>query len=127
MEFIHRQTGEGIRFPEDDSAGVQIRRVHNGFTVFPGPAELSLPKGLVEAVVGIPGEQAHPDLGVLREETGAQVPAFFAQYIHQTAVFGGAFGADDLHVIDPRVPPENGGLRLGGHGVAGIAAGCFHT
>ena len=126
VEFVHGQAREGVRLAEDDPAGVQIRRVHDGLAVVPGPAKLPLPKGFVKAVVGVSGEQTDPDLGVLGEKAGAQIPAFFAHHIHQAAVIGGTFRADDLRVIDPGVPPENGGLRLGSHGVAGITADCFH-
>ena len=126
VELVHGQARESVRLAEDDPAGVQIRRVHDGLAVVPGPAELPLPKGLVEAVVGVSGEQTDPDLGVFGEKAGAQIPAFFAHHVHQAAVIGGTFRADDLRVIDPGVTPENGGLRLGSHGVAGITAGCFH-
>ena len=61
VELVHRQTGEHVRLPENNPAGVQVPRGHDGLPVLPGPAELPLPEGGVKAVVGVPGEQANPD------------------------------------------------------------------
>ena len=126
MEFVHRQAGEGVRLAEDDPAGVQVRRVHDGFPVVPGPLQLPPPEGLVKAVVGVPGDEPHTDLGLLGQKTGAQIAALLADDIHQSAVGRFTFYAQDFRVIHPGVALNDGVFRLGGDGINGIATLYFH-
>ena len=126
VELVHRQAGEGVGFPEDDAAGVQIRRGHNGLPIRPRPLQLPPPESRVKAVVGIPGNEPHPDLGLLGEEAGAEIAALFADHIHQTAVAGFTLRIQNLRIVHPRMSPQNGGLRLGRYGVNGIAPLHFH-
>ena len=88
MELVHRQAGEGVRLTENDAAGVQVRRVHDGFAILPFPLELPVPEGGVKAVIGVAGDEPHPNFGALREEAGPQIPPLFADNVHQTAVGG---------------------------------------
>ena len=62
VELVHGEPRKGIRLPKDDAAGVQVLRVHDALAVVPGPLELPPPEGLVEPVVGVAGDQPHPDL-----------------------------------------------------------------
>ena len=71
FKAVHRQAGEAVRLPEDHPAAAEVLRPEDAFPVVPGPAELPLPEGLVKAVVGVAGEEADPDLGLLGEEAGA--------------------------------------------------------
>ena len=126
MELIHRQTGEGVRLAKDHPAGVQIRRVHDGLPVVPRPLQFPPPNGFVKAVIGVPGDEPHPDLGVLGEKAGAQIPALFAHHVHQPAVDRFTFCVQDLRVIHPGVALNDGVFRLGGDGINGIATLYFH-
>ena len=126
MEFVHRQPWKGVRLAEDDAAAVQVLWVHDGLSVLPGPLELPAPEGLVKAVVGVAGEEAYPDFGLFREKARSQIPPLFAEDVHQTAVLRRSLRGQHLLAIDPRVAPEDGGLRLGGDGVPGIGSLCLH-
>ena len=125
-ELVHGQTGEGVGLSEDDPTGVQILGTHDRLAVFPGPAELALPEGLIKAVVGVAADEAHADLGMLREKAGAKIPALFADHVYQGAVFHVLRGGGDLLGIDPGMAPVNGSLRLGRDGKDGVASLCFH-
>ena len=127
VELVHGEPRKGIRLPEDDAAGVQVLRGHDALAVVPGPLELPPPEGLVEPVVGVAGDQPHPDLRPLRQKARAQIPALFADHVHQAAVFRLALRVCDLRVVHPGVAPENGCLRLGRDGVPGIIPLCFHA
>ena len=67
VEPVHRKTGEGICLPEDEPAAVGILP-HHRFAVLPGIADPPLPEGGIKNVVGIPGNQTHPDLGGLADK-----------------------------------------------------------
>ena len=126
MELIHRQTGEGVRLAKDHPAGVQIRRVHDGLPVVPRPLQLSPPEGFVKAVIGVPGDEPHTDLGLLGQKTGAQIAALLADDIHQSAVGRFTFYVQDLCIIHPGMPLDDGVFRLGSDGISGIATLYFH-
>ena len=126
VELVHRQSRKGVRLAEDDAAAVQVLGIHDGFPVLPGPLELPAPESQIKAVVCVAGEEAHTDLGPLREKACAQIPSLFAEDVHQTAVFRLTLRGQHLLSVDPGVSPENGGLRLGGDGVSGIGSLCLH-
>lgn len=126
MELVHRQPGKGVRLPEDDAAGVQVLRRHDALPVLPGPLELPAPEGGVKLVVGVAGHQPHPDLGPLRQKARAQIPALFADHVHQAAVFRLSLCGCNFRVIDPGMAPEDGGLRFGRDGVPGVIPFRFH-
>ena len=126
MELIHRQAGEGVRLAKDHPAGVQIRRVHDGLPVVPRPLQFPPPEGFVKAVVGVPGDEPHTDLGLLGQKTGAQIAALPADDIHQSAVGRFTFYVQDLCIIHPGVALNDGVFRLGGDGINGIATLYFH-
>ena len=127
VEPVHRQAREAVRLAEDDAAAVQVLRPQHGLAVLPGPAELALPEGVVKAVVGVAGEEPHPDFGVLGQKAGAQVASLAAEHIHQGAVFHGAGLVGDFLAVDPGMSPVQRGLRLGRHRDAGIGSCCFHA
>ena len=126
VELVHRQPRKGVRLPEDDAAGVQVLRRHDALPVLPGPLELAAPEGGVKLVVGVAGDQPYPDLGPLRQKARAQVPALFADHVHQASVLRLALRLEDLRVVDPGVAPEDGRLRLGRDGVFWVIPLRFH-
>ena len=126
VELVHRQSGKGICLPEDDPAGVQVLRRHHALPVFPGPLKLPAPEGGVELVIGVAGHQPHPDLGLFRQKARTQIPALFADHVHQAAVFRLSLCGCNFCVIDPGMAPEDGGLRFGRDGVSGVIPFRFH-
>ena len=122
---VHRQAGEAVRLTENEAAAVRLP-VHDSLAVVPGVLDPPLPEGGVKAVVGVAGEDAHPDLAVLAEKAGAQVPALAADHVHQTAVGAVPLQADHFALVDPGMAGGDPVGPLGGNDAFGITAFDLH-
>ena len=100
---IYRQTGEAIRLAKDNPAARDVPR-HDGFAVVPGILNAALPEGFVKAVIGVAGNEPHPNLALTADKACAQVLPLLADSIHQAAVFALTFLPDDLIRINPGMP-----------------------
>ena len=88
LEPVHGKARKAVGLAKDQAAGFEIVAGHDGLAVLDGVPHPPFEEGLVELVVGVPGNQAHPDLGVVVIETRTDVLAlFFADHIHQVPVF----------------------------------------
>ena len=124
-EAVHRQPWEAVGLAEDDAAAGGIA-CHDGFAVRPGVLNTALPEGLVEAVVGVAGDQPHPDLALAADKTRAKIFPFFADGVHQGAVFACPLLPDDFVRINPGVPLLHPTGALGGDDEPGEFSLCFH-
>ena len=105
----------------------QVTGVFSGsYAINPFTLKLPAPEGGVELVIGVAGHQPHPDLGLFRQKARTQIPALFADHVHQAAVFRLSLCGCNFCVIDPGVAPEDGGLRFGRDGVSGVIPFRFH-
>ena len=125
-EPVHRQAGKMVRLAEDDPAAGQILRGHHRFAVVPGVLHPPGPEVRIEPVIGVAGQQPHPDQGAAVVESGAQPAAPAAHHVHQVAVGGAAGDGCDLALIDPGVAAGEGFLPLGSDGDLWIGSFCFH-
>ena len=62
FKAIDRKAGKGIRLSEDQATATKIGVSHYRLAVFDRPTELSFPKRLVKAVVGVLGNDSNADL-----------------------------------------------------------------
>ena len=126
-EPVHRQAREMVRLAENHPAAGQLLRGHDGLAVVPGVFHPPGPEVRIEPVIGVAGQQPHPDQGAAVVESGAQPAAPAAYHVHQVAVGGAAGNGGDLPLIDPGVAAGQGRLPLGGDGDLGIGSFSFHN
>ena len=97
---------------------MKAERGYPRYTVTP-KAEAAILRGhpwvYGEEVLDIQGETANGGLVDVLSRKGRYLGTGFL-----------SLDVQDLLPIDPGVAPEDGGLRLGGNGVAGVASLCFH-
>ena len=113
-EAIHRQPREAVRLPEDHPTAEQVFRLHHRFAVVPRVLHPPLPEGIVEAVVGVAGEQAAADEGAAVIKGRAEIRALAADHIGQPAVLHGAHKRRHLGGVYPRMSRRQCPLPLWG-------------
>ena len=124
-ELVHGQPGEAVGLPKDDAAAVHVR-AHDGFAVVPGILGPPGEKGLVELIVGVLGEQPHPDFRVGVVIPRAQVPALGAAHVAEGAVLRGALLGGNLVVEHPGVALLGALGPPGVDGDKGVRPFCLH-
>ena len=127
LEPVHRQAGELVGLAEDDPAGREVVRFQNGLAVVPGILHPAAPEVSVKGIVGVAGDEPHPDLALEREKAGAEVGPLGAYHIGQRAVFRrGLRCFEDVVLVYPRVAAHQQTLGVFVDFVDGIVAGRFH-
>ena len=97
---VNSQTGQAVCLGEDHAAGVGVGRTsgerlgaHAAYAVAPRPLDAPTPKGVIEAVVGVAGDDAYANLAQLGEQAGPLPGAILLADVYQTAIGGwGAVG-----------------------------------
>ena len=112
---VYGQSGEHIRFAENQTAAVKITLAHNRQAVIQRIAQTTLPKGLVKLIISISGNNAHTDFGMVVHKTGAQILALGRYYIHQITVGIIAFNFSYLFTEHPGMTAACGTLSLRGY------------
>ena len=87
VEPVHSQARELVSLAKDDTAGGQVGGLQHGLAVGPGVFDPALPESGIKGVVGVAGDEPHPDLAFQREKTGAKIGTLCADHIDQRAVF----------------------------------------
>ena len=123
---VDRQPREAVGLAENHTAAAEILRAQHGFAVVPGVLHAPPPEGLVEAVVGVAGEEAQADLALAADEARAEILALLAHRVGERAVFARALLRDDLLGVDPGVPALDPARALRGHDEARICPISFH-
>ena len=117
VEPVHGEPWEPVRFPEDQPAVLEIVSRHDGFPVVQGILEPPFEEGLVELVIGVPGQETYPDLGMVVVEASADVFALLlADHIHQIPVFHRAGHVQHFIPEHPGMPAPGHFLPLAGDG-----------
>ena len=105
VEPVHRQPGELVGLAKNEAAGGKVGRFQHGLAVSPCVLHPAPPEGGVKGIVGVAGDQPHPDLAFQREKAGAEIGALGADHIHQRAVFRrSAGGFQNIVLVHPGVP-----------------------
>ena len=112
---VYSQAGEHICFAENQTAAVKITLTHNRQTVIQRIAQAALPKGFVKLVIGIGGNNAHTNFGMVIHKTGAQIFALRRYHIHQIAVGILAFNFSYLFTEHPGMTAARSALSLRGY------------
>ncbi len=111
LKTVHRQAGKLIGFPEDQAAGAKIL-ANDRPAVLQSIDDAAAVKRFVKAIIGIAGDDADPDFGMVVDEAGAQPFPLGAQDVHNIAALPAAFGGSDLFPVDPGVALTYGALRF---------------
>ena len=112
---VYGQAGKHIRFAENQTAAVKITLAHNRQAVIQRIAQAALPKGFVKLVIGIGGNNAHTDFGMVVHKAGAQILALGRYYIHQITVGILAFNFSYLFTKHPGMTAACSALSLRGY------------
>ena len=122
-EPVHSQARELVSLAKDDTAGGQVGGLQHSLAVGPGVFDTALPESGIKGVVGVAGDEPHPDLAFQREKTGAKIGTLCADYIDQRAVFRLCFrGTLDVVFVHPRMPTHEAGLGFFVYSINRIAA-----
>ena len=62
VEPVHSQARELVSLAKDDTAGGQVGGLQRGLAVGPCVFDTALPESGIEGVVGVAGDEPHPDL-----------------------------------------------------------------
>ncbi len=127
VETVHRQAGELVCLAKNEAAGREVGRLQHRFAVRPCVLHPAAPEGSIKGIVGIAGNEPHPDLAFQREKAGAEISAFGADHIHQRAVFRrSAGGFQNVVLVHPRVPAHQKTLGVLVDFIYRISAFAFH-
>ena len=130
LETIDDKAGESVSFGEQNAACACIG-AHHRFPVIPRPLYLSLPKGTVEAIVRIAGDEANTNLALLGQQARPQIRPLAAHDVDNRAVGNCSLARrrlkrDNLRLVHPRMPLLQGMLALRGDGRPRIRPQSFH-
>ena len=127
VEPVHRQAGELVCLAKNEAAGGKVGRLQHRFAVGPCVLHPAAPEGSIKGIVGVAGNEPHPDLAFQREKTGAKVGTLCADHIDQRAVFRLCFrGTQDVVFVHPGVAAHQQALGVFVDGVNGVIARRFH-
>ena len=127
VETVHRQAGELVCLAKNEAAGREVGRLQHRFAVRPCVLHPAPPEGSIKGIVGVAGDQPHPDLALQREKTGAEIGALGADHIHQRAVFRlGAGGFQNVVLVHPGVPAHQKPFGVLVDFIYRISAFAFH-
>ena len=87
VEAVYRQARKLVGLPKDDPAGGKIGGLQHGLAVGPGVLHPAAPEAGVKGIVGVAGDEPHPDLAVVGDKARAEVSALGADHIGQGTVF----------------------------------------
>ena len=126
LEAIDDKAGEPVSFGEQNAACACIG-AHHRFPVIPCPLHLPLPKGTVEAIVRIAGDETNANLALLGQQARPQIRPLAAHDIDDRAVRNCSLARrrlkrDNLRLVHPRMPLLQGMLALRRNGRARIRA-----
>ena len=123
---VHRESRQRIRLAKDCPAAGQLFGAQHALPVGPGVAEPAQPEGVVKDVVGVAGEEPHPDEGAKAQKPRAQPVSLFSQHVHDAAVFRAGGAGENLALVDPGVAAFQGALALLGDGDNGVVPLLLH-
>ena len=127
VEPVHRQAGELVCLAKNEAAGREVGGLQHGLAVSPCVLYPAAPEGGVKGIVGIAGNEPHPDLAFQREKAGAKIGALGADHIHQRAVFRrSAGGFQNVVLVHPGVPAHQKTLGVLVDFIYRISAFAFH-
>ena len=127
VEPVHRQAGELVCLAKNEAAGGKVGGLQHRFAVSPCVLHPAAPEGSIKGIVGIAGNEPHPDLAFQREKTGAEIGALGADHIHQRAVFRrGAGGFQNVVLVHPGMPAHQKTLGVLVDFIYRISAFAFH-
>ena len=123
VEPVHRQPG----LAKDEAAGRKVGRLQYRFAVRPCVLHPAAPEGGIKGIIGVAGDQPHPDLAFQREKAGAEVCALGTDHIHQRAVFRrSAGGFQNIVLVHPGVPAHQKPFGVLVDFIYRISAFAFH-
>ena len=100
---VHRQARHIVGIAEDETAAGEILIAHDGLTVIQGIFDPALPKGFIEAVVGIARHDAHADLRNIVGKAGPEITVLVAVDIDDIPGLVRAFDMGHFFAIYPGV------------------------
>ena len=104
-----------VRFTKNQAAALKILLTHNGTAILQGVAQTALPKGFIKFIVGIGGNNAHPNLGFVIDKARAQIFPLVGNHIHQITVGIAAFNLSYFFAKHPGMSVSSGSFSLGGN------------
>ena len=127
VEPVHRQAGELVCLAKNEAAGGKVGGLQHGFAVVPCIFHPAAPEGSIKGIVGVAGNEPHPDLAFQREKAGAEIGTLGADHIHQRAVFRrGAGGFQNIVLVHPGVPAHQKPFGVLVDFIYRISAFAFH-